>query len=62
LLEKKALHKKNKPETRYLESKKDFVHIQLPAKLLDYFLRSNKSNTNQSSYGAAPVILVISPT
>jgi len=24
-----------------------FEHIQLPAKLLDYFLRSNKSNSNQ---------------
>jgi hypothetical protein len=24
-------------------------HIELPAKLLDYFLRSNKSNINQSS-------------
>ena len=27
--------------------KKDFEHIKLPAKLLDYFLRSNKSNINQ---------------
>jgi len=25
-----------------------FEHIELPAKLLDYFLRSNKSNINQS--------------
>jgi len=28
--------------------KKRFEHIKLPAKLLDYFLRSNKSNINQS--------------
>jgi len=27
-----------------------FGHIELPAKLLDYFLRSNKSNINQSIY------------
>jgi hypothetical protein len=27
--------------------KKGFEHIELPAKLLDYFLRSNKSNINQ---------------
>ena len=25
-------------------------HIELPSKLLDYFLRSNKSNINQSKY------------
>jgi len=28
--------------------KKRFEHIELPAKLLDYFVRSNKSNINQS--------------
>jgi len=28
--------------------KKRFEHMVLPAKLLDYFLRSNKSNINQS--------------
>jgi len=28
--------------------KKRFEHIELPAKLLDYFLRSNKRNINQS--------------
>jgi hypothetical protein len=28
--------------------KKRFEHIELPAKLLDYFLRSNKSNINQN--------------
>ena len=27
--------------------KKRFEHVELPAKLLDYFLRSNKSNINQ---------------
>ena len=27
--------------------KKRFEHIELPARLLDYFLRSNKSNINQ---------------
>ena len=27
--------------------KKRFEHIELPAKLLDYFLRSNESNINQ---------------
>jgi len=27
-----------------------FEHIELPAKLLDYFLRSNKSNINQSLF------------
>jgi len=29
--------------------KKSFDHIELPAKLLDYFLRSNKSKINQIS-------------
>ena len=28
--------------------KKRFEHLELRAKLLDYFLRSNKSNINQS--------------
>jgi len=28
-----------------------FEHIELPAKLLDYFLRSNKSNINQMQLG-----------
>jgi len=27
-----------------------FEHIELPAKILDYFLRSNKNNINQSQY------------
>jgi len=30
--------------------KKRFEHIELPAKLLDYLLRSNKSNINQTTY------------
>jgi len=30
--------------------KERFEHKKLPAKLLDYFLRSNKSNINQSKY------------
>jgi len=30
--------------------KKRFEHIELPAKLLDYFLVSNKSNINQNMF------------
>ena len=30
--------------------KKKIEHIELPAKLLDYFLQSNKSNINQSRH------------
>jgi len=30
--------------------KKRFEHIELPAKLLDYFVRSDKSSINQSYY------------
>jgi len=29
---------------------KGFEHVQLPGKLLDYFLRSNESNINQYMY------------
>jgi len=32
----------------FTNPKKRFEHIELLAKLLDYFLRSNKSNINQS--------------
>ena len=32
----------------FTNPKKILEHIELPAKLLDYFLRSNKSNINQS--------------
>ena len=53
LLETRALHThkngaKMSGKTRYsrIESK-GFEHIELPTKLLDYFLRSNKSNINQ---------------
>jgi len=50
-----ALHthqrKKKKKNVRkkpiFLNLKKRFEHVELPAKLLDYFLRSNKSNINQ---------------
>ena len=34
-------------DNRCLESKKKIEHIELPAKLLDYVLWSNKSNINQ---------------
>jgi hypothetical protein len=46
--------KKSSDKTCFHESKeKDSPseHIELPAKLLDYFLRSNKSNINQSFSG-----------
>jgi len=33
--------------------KKRFEHIELPAKLLDYFLQSNKSNINQRYFTGA---------
>ena len=35
-------------KTTFTNLKKRFEHIELPVKLLDYFLRSNKSNINQS--------------
>jgi len=38
---------RNKPIVTNLKER--FEHIELPAKLLDYFLRSNKSNINQSA-------------
>ena len=45
--------KKNRKKTHqrkliFTNLKKEFEHIVLPAKLLDYFLRSNKCNINQS--------------
>jgi len=41
-------HKKKCQKTPiFTDLKKRFEHIELPAKLLDYFLRSNKSNINQ---------------
>jgi len=39
--------KKKSEKTDIHESKKRFEHIELPAKLIDYFLISNKSNINQ---------------
>ena len=36
-------------KTIFRNLRKRFEHIELPAKLLDHFLRSNKSNMNQSS-------------
>jgi len=40
---------KNKCQKKliFTNLKKRFEHIELPAKLLDYFLRSNRSNINQ---------------
>jgi len=40
--------KKNQEKPIITNLKKRFEHIKLPAKLIDYFLRSNKSNINQS--------------
>jgi len=37
------------PKPIFTNSKKGFEHIELPAKLLNNFLRSNKSNINQSA-------------
>jgi len=46
-----TLHTQKKKYVRknpiFTNLKKRFEHIELPAKLLDYFLRSNKSNINQ---------------
>ena len=43
-------HTKNKSQEYpiFTNLKKRFKHIELPAKLLDYFLRSNESNIHQS--------------
>jgi len=43
---KKNVHKKSK----FTNLKKRFEHIELPAKLPDSFLRSNKSNINQKNH------------
>jgi len=42
-------HTKTKSQKKpiFTNLKKRFEHIELPAKLLDYFLRSNNSNINQ---------------
>jgi len=44
LQQQKKIVRKN---TIFTNPKKRFEHIELPAKLLDYFLRSNKSSINQ---------------
>ena len=47
---KETLHtqkKKCQAKLIFTDLKNRFEHIELPAKLLDYFLRSNKSNINQ---------------
>ena len=44
----KNTKKKCEKKPIFTNLKKRFEHIELPAKLLDYFLRSNKSNINQS--------------
>jgi len=43
-------HAKKKCQEKliFTNLQKGFEHIELPAKLLDYFLRSNKSNINQN--------------
>ena len=40
---------RQKLQKKIRELKSTFIHIKLPAKLLDYFLRRNKSNVNQCS-------------
>ena len=43
-----CIHKKKcQKKPIFTNLKNAFEHIELPAKLLDYFLRSNKSNINQ---------------
>ena len=51
LLETLHTHKKEKVRKKpiFTHLKKRFEHIELPAKLLDDFLQSNKSNINQSN-------------
>ena len=43
-----TLKKKCQKKLIFTNLKKRLEHIELPAKLLDYFLRSHKSNINQS--------------
>jgi len=40
----------------FQQSESKFEHIELPAKLLDYFVRSNNSNINQSYLAPRPHI------
>jgi len=49
LLETLHTQKRNvRKKQMFTNLKKRFEHIEFPAKLLDYFLRSKKSNINQS--------------
>jgi len=43
----KKQEKKRQKKLIFTNLKKRFEYIELPAKLLDYFLRSNKRNINQ---------------
>ena len=51
LYERPCTHKKKivRKNPIFTKLKKRFEHIELPAKLLDYFLRSNKSNINRTT-------------
>jgi len=51
LLETSHTHTKTKCQKKpiFTNLKNRFEHIELPAKLLDYFLRSDKSNVNQNN-------------
>jgi len=44
--DKESLREKGNPSERMRESHTQFEHIELRAKLLDYFLQSNKNNIN----------------
>jgi len=47
---KKGKRKRNvKKNPIFTNLKKKIVHIELPAKLIDYFIRNNKSNVNQKN-------------
>jgi len=47
-------NKNVRKKTIFTNLQKRFEHIELPSKLLDYSLRSNKSNINQSETTGAP--------
>jgi len=47
LKRRKKGQKKVRKDLIFTNLKKIFGHIELPAKLLDHFLRSNESNINQ---------------
>jgi len=48
--QKKGGGKEQKSQDIQESKKKRFEHIELPAKLLDYFLRSNKSNISHKEF------------